>query len=676
MKAMSRWLIKLSIVCLSVFWPVNNLSAQEAWEETLHQLAAEEDDNGRWESLYEELAEWREHPLNINAATKEQLEKFPFLSDIQIENILYYLYKHGDMLGSKELQMVEDLDRKTIGYLLPFITFEKSKKESQKLSLKQVMKYGRHELMTRLDVPLYTRKGYYTKYLGYGFYHNVRYNFRYSDKIVVGVTAEKDAAEPFFDGYNRKGYDYYSPYLILNNVGRFKTLALGNYRLSYGYGLVMNAGFSLGKSTMVSSMQSRASGIRKHSSTDEYNYFQGIAASYRLSNRWSLDAFYSYRQMDGTVDGRFITSLKKDGYHRVKTDFEKKNTVSNQLAGSHLYYNGKYYELGLTAVYNVFNRVLKSSPRTYNRFYPQGRDFFNAGLTYKFFWKRFILSGETALDKRGRIATLNVLTYLPNSETRILLLNRFYDMAYQSLYAKAMGEGSMVQNESGVYAGLETRLLKSFTLNAYADFFYFPWKKYQLSQAETTGFDGMVQLGYEPTETVDMFLRYRYKQKKKDYNPEEGDKVVLPYTQQKWRYQLSYQPSEEWLLKTTADYVWCGYSGLKASQGVLVAQSAGFRPSSFPLRIDATVAWFHTDDYASRISLYEKSLLYAFSVPSFYGRGMRFALQVHYTLGERLTFEAKYACTHYRDRDVIGTALEQIEGNTKNDLYFQLRWKF
>ena len=163
MKAMSRWLIKLSIVCLSVFWPVNNLSAQEAWEETLHQLAAEEDDNGRWESLYEELAEWREHPLNINAATKEQLEKFPFLSDIQIENILYYLYKHGDMLGSKELQMVEDLDRKTIGYLLPFITFEKTEKESQKLSLKQVMKYGRHELMTRLDVPLYTRKGYYTK---------------------------------------------------------------------------------------------------------------------------------------------------------------------------------------------------------------------------------------------------------------------------------------------------------------------------------------------------------------------------------------------------------------------------------------------------------------------------------------------------------------------------------
>ena len=656
--------------------PVENLFAQEAWEETIHQLATEDGDNTQWETLYEELAEWREHPLNINTATKEQLEKFPFLTDIQIENILYYLYKYGAMLGSKELYMVEDLDRKTINHLLPFITFGKAEKEKRKMTLKEVAKYGRHELMARLDVPLYTRKGYYTKYLGYGFYHNVRYSFRYSDKITLGLTAEKDAAEPFFEGKNRKGYDYYSPYLLLHDVGRFKTLALGNYRLSYGHGLVMNTDFSLGKSTMVSSMHRRATGIKKHSSTDEYNYFQGIAASYRLSNRWSLDAFYSYRKMDATVDNLLITSLKKDGYHRVKADFEKKNTVSNQLVGSHLYYNGKQYELGLTAVYNVFNKVLKSSPRTYNRFYPQGRDFFNAGLTYKFFWNRFIFSGETALDKRGRIATLNVLTYSPSTETRFILLNRFYDMAYQSLYAKSMGEGSMVQNESGVYAGVETRLMKSFSLNAYADFFYFPYKKYQLSRNETTGFDGMVQLNYEPKEELTMFLRYRYKQKQKDYNPDEDEKTILPYTQQKWRYQLGYEPSEEWLLKTTVDYVHCGYKGVEASQGVLVAQSAGFRPPKFPLRMDATVAWFHTDDYSSRISLYEKSLLYAFSVPSFYGHGMRFALQAHYTFGDRLILEAKYACTHYRDRDVIGTALEQIEGNTKHDLYFQLRWKF
>jgi hypothetical protein len=32
--------------------------------------------------------------------------------------------------------------------------------------------------------------------------------------------------------------------------------------------------------------------------------------------------------------------------------------------------------------------------------------------------------------------------------------------------------------------------------------------------------------------------------------------------------------------------------------------------------------------------------------------------------------------THYLNRDVIGSALEAIDGSTKGDLYLQLRMKF
>ena len=32
-----------------------------------------------------------------------------------------------------------------------------------------------------------------------------------------------------------------------------------------------------------------------------YNYFQGMAVSYKLAKRWTLDGFYSYRKMDGIV---------------------------------------------------------------------------------------------------------------------------------------------------------------------------------------------------------------------------------------------------------------------------------------------------------------------------------------------------------------------------------------
>ena len=687
---MNRWWITWLIACLSMFLSVNKLSAQESWESIIEQLMNNNDEiaSSNWQSLMEDLAEMKEHPVNINTASKEQLEKFPFLSDGMVENILDYIRRYGPMLTDKELLMVKDMDIQTARVLKLFITFQQPEKEEYTPTLKNILKYGKQELSTRVDIPFYTRAGYqpftseYIKenpnkrYLGKSFYHNVRYQFRYSDNIYVGVTAEKDAGELFFTGKNAKGYDYYSPYIYVRDIGRINALALGNYRLNYGYGLVMNTDFSMGKSATLSTLGNKARGIKKHSSTDEYNYFQGIAGSIRITKRLTADAFYSYRKMDGIVDNQLITSIKEDGYHRIPRDYEKKNTFSNQLIGSNIHYNGKNFEAGLTAVYNVFNKVLNTTPRAYNKYYPRGRDFFNAGINYKLFWKKFTLQGETAMDKNGKIATMNMLRYSPKESFQLMVMNRFYDLAYQSIYARSIGEGSMVQNESGFYIGLETSFLRYFKLSTYGDLFYFPWKKYQLSKNGTKGFDGVVQLSYSPGYQLDMFIRYRYKNKHKDFTPDDGEKVTLPYIQQKWKYQLNYSPISELMLKTTVDYVRNGHQNKEVSQGILLGQSIGYRFHKIPLQLDAGGAWFSTDDYASRISMYEKGLLYSFSIPSFYGKGERFTFNARYEWGKHIIFQAKYALTHYRDREVISSGLEEIKGSMKSDLYMQVRLKF
>ena len=687
---MNRWWITWLIACLSIFLSVNKLSAQESWESIIEQLMNNNDEiaSSNWQSLMEDLAEMKEHPVNINTASKEQLEKFPFLSDGMVENILDYIRRYGPMLTDKELLMVKDMDIQTARVLKMFITFQQPEKEEYTPTLKNILKYGKQELSTRVDIPFYTRAGYqpftseYIKenpnkrYLGKSFYHNVRYQFRYSDKVYVGVTAEKDAGELFFTGKNAKGYDYYSPYIYVRDIGRINALALGNYRLSYGYGLVMNTDFSMGKSATLSTLGNKARGIKKHSSTDEYNYFQGIAGSIRITKRLTADAFYSYRKMDGIVDNQLITSIKEDGYHRIPRDYEKKNTFSNQLIGSNIHYNGKNFEAGLTAVYNVFNKVLNTTPRAYNKYYPRGRDFFNAGINYKLFWKKFTLQGETAMDKNGKIATMNMLRYSPKESFQLMVMNRFYDLAYQSIYARSIGEGSMVQNESGFYIGLETSFLRYFKLSTYGDLFYFPWKKYQLSKNGTKGFDGVVQLSYSPGYQLDMFIRYRYKNKHKDFTPDDGEKVTLPYIQQKWKYQLNYSPISELMLKTTVDYVRNGHQNKEVSQGILLGQSIGYRFRKIPRQLDAGGAWFSTDDYASRISMYEKGLLYSFSIPSFYGKGERFTFNARYEWGKHIILQAKYALTHYRDREVISSGLEEIKGSMKSDLYMQVRLKF
>ena len=95
-------------------------------EEVLEDLSVNNDINNsvnslNWENELEELSNRLQEPVNLNSATREQLEQFPFLSDIQIEHLLAYIYIHGQMETIYELQLVEELDRQTIQYLLPFV---------------------------------------------------------------------------------------------------------------------------------------------------------------------------------------------------------------------------------------------------------------------------------------------------------------------------------------------------------------------------------------------------------------------------------------------------------------------------------------------------------------------------------------------------------------------------
>ena len=64
-------------------------------------------------------------------------------------------------------------------------------------------------------------------------------------------------------------------------------------------------------------------------------------------------------------------------------------------------------KVDLQIVYNVFNKVLNPTERLYNRYYPRGRYFYNVGVNYKWYKGKFVFSGETAVDKQGKIATLN-----------------------------------------------------------------------------------------------------------------------------------------------------------------------------------------------------------------------------------------------------------------------------
>ncbi len=681
----------LFISCLLLFTLVDKSMGQSlTWEEFVERMMVdEEQEQASWEYLYEELAERHAHPFNLNEVTREQLETLPFLSPQQVEELLAYVYVHKPLLTLSELQLVKGLDYDTRAMLFLFVYVDETKEhgeQSSSLRWKNLCKYGKHEVVARMDIPFYYRKGYYEypsdvleqypnrRYLGVRFYHSVCYQYNYGTRLSAGLVAENDAGEPFFS-HGNKGYDFYSYYLILHDIGRMRTLALGNYRLSFGQGLVMNNQFTLGKQSVLSGIYSSNKGIKKHSSTGENDYLRGLAAAWRFG-RMELTGFYSFRERDATLKDGFITSLKTDGYHRTPLEMSKKNNVRNHLAGMHLSYETPVFNIGLTGVYTVFNRAFKPS-RSYQQYDPHGREFAAFGVDYRWDLHRFSLIGETAVGGNGALATLNALAYRLSPSFNMLFLHRYYAKDFEGIHARAFEEGGRVRNENGAYMGVEALLGDRLKATAYVDCFRFPAPKYGVSVAGSRGVEVFTQFTGHAGKSVNWLLRYRFKSKGKDFTLEDdGRKGVASNNRHTVKAQLNWQTASEWLLKTTLDYVQTSFITDGKEQGYQLSQSVVWRPSTKRFQCEFGGSYFHTDSYDTRVYSYERGMLYTFSFPSNYGRGVHAYLWGSWDVNSLFTVIAKYVYTDYFDRDSIGSGTQEIEGHRKQDLQLQVRVRF
>ena len=674
----NHWLIRtLAVMNTLLITSVNNAQNASVMliDELMEELSVNNDEETEidWTDEIEEVSQRMEQPVQLNKATREQLESIPFLSDWQIENLLAYLYIHGPMQTIYELQLVEGMDQQTIQYLLPFVSVQPDDKKTYIPSWKNVWKYGKSETLARMDVPFYTRKGYEKTYLGPALYHSLRYGFRYQDNLYVGVSAEKDAGEPFGALHNTRGYDYYSFHLLLQNIGRLKALAVGNYRLSFGQGLVISTDYWMGKTAYLSSFTFRSTGIRKHASTDEYNYFRGAATAVALNKSFTLSAFYSHRSMDGVIENGEITSIYKSGLHRSKSEADKRETFSLQLAGGNLSYRNNNLKIGATGIYYAFNRPYEPTLKTYAKYNLHGSSFYNLGIDYSYRWHQLSFQGETAIGTKG-MATLHKMQYTPVQGTQLMLLHRYYAHDYWAFFAHSFGESSQVQNENGWYLAAETAPFSHWRFFASIDLFSFPWWKYRISKP-SQGVDLMLQATYSPRKSVSMYLNYRYKRKERDVSGTQGE-VTLPVYQQRLRYRLNYVTDHWFSLRTTLDGNRFQTQGKQPAYGYQATQAVSCRFPWFPIQATLQGSYFRTDDYDSRVYIAEKGLLYTFYTPSFQGEGLRFSIHLRYDINKHWMMIAKFGQTLYKDRQEIGSGYDLIHGNKKADMQMQLRLKF
>jgi len=142
------------------------------------------------------------------------------------------------------------------------------------------------------------------------------------------------------------------------------------------------------------------------------------------------------------------------------------------------------------------------------------------------------------------------------------------------------------------------------------------------------------------------------------------------------RYSLSYNIGKfsfkniiEGNLVRKADAPW--------TYGAIASQDVSYDFKTIPLKVDFRYQFFDALKYENRLYSYEKDVLYAFSIPMYFGLGNRYYLNFQYEMNKRLSLWFKIAQTVYADdREAVSSGNETITGNRKTDARFLLKWEF
>ncbi|MFT6997543.1 MAG: hypothetical protein ACJAQ4_001297 [Cryomorphaceae bacterium] len=696
-------LIILFTFCLLKSWAQTNQNVDRGniIEQRIEQIAeAAEDENLDYTTLFEQLAVYLDFPLNLNTASVDDLYGLGLLTNGQILNFLDYLNEYGQLFSLYELAFIDGWDQATAELILPFVrvTLDETR---EKITFQRLRDYGKSEIVVRWQRILEDQVGYSpiseddlaespnSRYLGSPDKLFARYRYRYGDRISFGMTAEKDNGEEFFRGSQPNGFDFYSGHVYLKDFGMVKQLAIGDFQAQFGQGLTFwsGLGFNRKSSFSVSTAQD-GRGITPYTSINENLFLRGGAVTLN-QGKFDFTAFYSGKRIDGNLTDFepndsldfsepevLITSFQETGFHRTVNEIADKDAIFQEHYGGHLQYRTSNFQLGVTAAHMQLDGEINRNTDFYSQFRFNGTENTTVGADYFLRLANFRFFGETARSASGGIATMNGVNIEMNSRLLVNITQRHYEKDFQGVASVGFGEGTLVENESGVYMGVEFRPFKRWKINAYIDQFKFPWLRFQ-TDAPSSGYDFFGQLEYQASGKTNMYLRYRDRLRQTNTRDEvDGADFLVDNPRKNLRLNFSHSATRQIRLRSRIELTEFGRGNEPISRGFMAYQDVIWDVKNLPLRIAARYALFDTDNYDSRIYAYENDVLYFFSIPAYGGRGTRAYILIKYDLGRNTDIWLRVAQTYFTDRQVVGSGLEEIDGNTRTEMKFQIRHMF
>lgn len=649
-------------------------------EQQLENLAETDESETEDDSYLQQYLQLHRHHLNLNEADESDLKNFLFLSPLQIQQFLLYRQLMGKLISIYELQSVPGWDIETIRRLLPYVYA--GNVVSLRENVIRRFREGDHTLLLRMSQVLEKQDGYKTKdtsgptYTGSPQRVTVRYKYQYKNLLQYGITADKDAGEQLFKGGQKGGFDFYSAHLFARNLGAIRYLALGDFTVNMGQGLISWQSLAFRKSADAMSTKRQADILRPYSSPGEFNFHRGAGITLQRGT-WQATGFVSLKSVsanqvvDSAIADAVVSSLQSSGYHRTRSELADRNQIHQLSYGGNIAYQGSRLQVGVNAVHHQLSAALHKEAVPYNLYAAGGKTYTNASIDYSYTYKNMHLFGEVATDANRNPAMVHGLLASLDAKVDASLLYRRISHAYSSLYTNAFTESTLPVNENGLYTGITLRPVYGITVSAYADVFNFPWLRYRVDRP-SAGSEYLAQFTWRPDKQTELYIRYLNQNKAINLS---NTNLPLHLTnnlhRQSWRTHFSVKLSPQIYCRSRVELVWLNQQSRLPEKGFLLFTEVFYKPLAKPLSANIRLQYFETDSYDSRLYAFENDVLYSFSIPPFFGKGYRWYMNLQYDVHARLTLWAKLAQTYMPDSQSIGSGYDRIHQDHRTELRLQ-----
>jgi len=695
---MNRCFVIALVFCSTILYgQVDSVKTDDPLNQQIELLSENlEQEDADYTNLIEDLQYYKAHPINLNAATREELRELGLLSEIQIGGIIAYRERFGNFVSIYEIQAVPELDLGTIYSILPYVRVS-DRLDAAHFNAKEMFKNGKHEIVFRTQRIIEQQEGFAPidsaelaenpnkRYLGNPYRMFMRYRFTYSNFVSWGMTAEKDAGEEFFRGTQKQGFDFYSAHVSVRNFGVVKAAVLGDYQVSFGQGLVAWTGYAFGKTAMSVATKRNAIGLRPYTSVDENRFLRGGATTLRFG-KIETTAFYSVKKRDANITATDtlqndievleVSSLQLSGLHTTLAELADKDVITEHYMGGNISFRNQKFSIGVTGAHSRYSAALRRDLDLYNQFEFSSDRNTVVGADYSFLIRNFHFFGEAARSASGGMAFVNGVLISLDPRLAFTLHHRHFDRNFQNLYANTFSENTFPLNERGIYMGIQAKPAKKITLTAYYDQVKFPWMRYN-ADAPSNFQDVLIQLNFTPDKKTDFYIRYRNRDRWVNASDPDADiDFIVPLDQQNIRFQATYPLGPSLRLRNRIEYLIYHQANEERSTGFVMWQDLTYKKLGSPIAITLRYALFQTESYDARIYAYENDMPYAFSVPAYYYKGSRAYVLINWDVTRRVELWLRVAQFFYYDRNVISEGgMTEIQGNTKSEVKLQMRIK-